>query len=206
MADRGFTLIEVLVALALTALVAILAYGALSSSLTAAETAASAANRLQALEQTFNLLQRDLGQIVKRPISNNFGEREAAFSAGQTPIALLTLTRGGWANSRQQQRSELQRVDYRWQDGHLWRDYWFNADRGPLDEPESALLLNNVSSIHLRLLDMSADSTGLEGGQWRDTWLAQQSGDRLPAAIEVVLKLEYWGDVRRVFVLPDNDL
>lgn len=204
MTERGFTLIEVLVALALTALVAMLAYGALSSAISAGDSTQEEAQRLQDLDRAFQLLQRDLGQVLKRPVQNGYGEKQPAFAGAVAGDGLLEFTRAAWPNSRQQQRSDLQRVYYRWDGSVLWRDYWLHTDRGPGSEPVSVALSRDLKSIRLRFLDGAAGSAAVDSGQWRDSWLAQDSADRLPAAVEVVVDMEAWGEVRRLFVLPAN--
>lgn len=204
MTERGFTLIEVLVALSLTALVAMLSYGALSSAISAGDSTHIEAQRLQALDRVFQLLQRDLGQVVKRPVQNGYGENLPAFAGAAGGEGLLEFTRAGWPNSRQQQRSDLQRVDYRWDGSVLWRDYWTHTDRSAAEAPVSVALSRDLKSIRLRFLDDSAGSAAVDSSQWRDGWLARDSGDRLPAAVEVVVELEAWGEVRRLFVLPAN--
>ncbi len=204
MTERGFTLIEVLVALALTALVAMLAYGALSSAISAGDSTQEEAQRLQTLDRVFQLLQRDLGLVLKRPVQNGYGEKQPAFAGAVAGDGLLELTRAAWPNSRQQQRSDLQRVHYRWDGSVLWRDYWLHTDRGPVEAPVSVALSRDLKSIRLRFLDGSAGSAAADSSQWRDSWLARDSGDRLPAAVEVVVEMEAWGEVRRLFVLPAN--
>ncbi len=204
MNERGFTLIEVLVSLVLTGLVAVLAYGALSSTIAASESTDDEARRLQSLEQAFRLLQRDIAQVVVRPVFDNYGERQAVFSGGRAGEPLMSFTRAGWHNARGQQRSRLQRVDYRLENNRLWRDYWFNADRSPVDEPVSVELLSDLVGMRIRFLDGSAGTPGADSNQWRESWLARDAADRIPAAVEIVLELEVWGEVRRLFVLPAN--
>jgi general secretion pathway protein J len=200
---RGFTLIEVLVALVLTGLVAVLAYGALSSTIVASESTEREAQRLQALAKTFRLLERDLGFIVKRPATNNYGEPLAVLGVGEEG-ALLSFTRGGWPNARDQLRSDLQRVRYRWENQKLWRDYWFHTDRSPVDEAVSVVLMDGVQEVRLRFLNSVGVADNSEHGQWRQTWLVRDAGDRLPAAVEVVFVVEVVGEVRRLLVLPAN--
>lgn len=204
MNSRGFTLIEVLVAMALTGLVAVLAYGALSSSIVASQSTESEALRLRNVEQAIQMLQRDLTQAVLRPVYDSYGQREAAFAGGGADESILSLTRGGWPNARQQLRSDLQRVRYRRQDDQLMRDYWMHSDRSPEAVPVSVVVLDNLEDIQLRFLDGSAGNAGPDSQQWRDHWLARDAGDRLPAAVEVRFELAVWGEVRRLFVLPSN--
>lgn len=202
MNERGFTLVEVLVALLLTGLVAMLAYSALASAMGASQSTDSEAQRLRELDRTFRLLQRDLGQLVLRPVTNGYGESEAVFAGASGAGQLLALTRAGWPDARGEQRSELQRVAWRWQDQQLWRDYWANTDRAPSEESVSTLVLENIQDIRLRFLDGAGNNLDSGNARWRDSWYAPTAGERLPAAVEVVLTVEAWGEIRRLFVLP----
>ena len=58
-ATRGFTLVEVLIAMAITALVAVMAYSGLSAAVSGAESLRGAASRSHNVQQTFGLLSRD---------------------------------------------------------------------------------------------------------------------------------------------------
>jgi len=76
----GFTLIEVLVAMAITALISVVAYSALSSALSGAESVRSATVRAQQINQTLTLLSRDIRQVVNRSIVDEFDQRAPALS------------------------------------------------------------------------------------------------------------------------------
>jgi general secretion pathway protein J len=203
MTERGFTLIEVLVALAITALVAVIAYGALTSAIGANDSTQLEGKRLQSLDRAFQLLRRDITQSLKRPVVMVYGEHRPAFVGGVDEL-LLEFTRAGWANSRQQQRSDMQRVRYRVEGDTLWRDYWLHTDGDVADAANSSPLLGGIEELRLRFLDASAGSSAAEDGQWRASWHTRDAADPLPAAVEVVVNLEVWGEVRRVFVLPAN--
>ena len=79
---RGFTLIEVLVAMAITALISAVAYGALSSALSAAESVRSATVRSHDINQTLTVLSRDIRQVVNRSIIDEFNQPAPALSGG----------------------------------------------------------------------------------------------------------------------------
>jgi general secretion pathway protein J len=204
MNDRGFTLIEVLVALAITALVALITYSALSAVVVANDSTGQDAQRLQAVDQLFQLLQRDISQAVRRPVSNEYGEQQPALSGNNAAGELLVLTRAGWPNSRKQMRSDLQRVRYRWDGTSLWREYWQHTDRVIGEEAIASTIASGIQGIRLRFLGTDAASGSQESAQWRDSWLMQDSTGQFPLAIEVVAQLQAWGEVRRVFLLPAN--
>jgi general secretion pathway protein J len=75
--------VEVLIALAITAFVAAVAYTSLSTVITGVESARAGAERTQAINRTFMLLSRDLRQFVERPVRDEFGDTEPALSGGE---------------------------------------------------------------------------------------------------------------------------
>ena len=118
--QQGFTLIEVLVALAITAFVAAAAYAGISAVLDGAGQLRSVAQRTEALERALGFLDRDLRQFVDRPVRDEFGEEQPALSGGPLAYFPLSLTRDGWYNTQQLPRSDLQRVHYYLEEGALW--------------------------------------------------------------------------------------
>jgi general secretion pathway protein J len=85
----GFTLVEVLVAMAITALISVMAYTGLSSALSGAESMRAAATRAHEINQALSMLSRDLRQVVNRPVVDELGQLSPAFSGG-----LAQLDRG----------------------------------------------------------------------------------------------------------------
>ena len=78
----GFTLIEVLVAMAITAVIAVLAYVSLSTVIVGVDSVRREADQINTLNRAFQVLARDIRQVVDRPILDEFGSREAALEGG----------------------------------------------------------------------------------------------------------------------------
>ncbi|MEX1031856.1 MAG: type II secretion system minor pseudopilin GspJ [Cellvibrionaceae bacterium] len=218
--EPGFTLIEVLVAVAISMVVATLAYGFLSSAATAKQSTDEALLTVNSLETVFQLLSTDLHHLVDR----NLPSAAAGIgSAGPAPAFMggdssrrtanfllgdyvLRFARDGWANPLQQQRSDLQRVGYRWLEGELWRDYWPERNQALDTEPAGQrLLISNLEAVRVRFLP--ANATQVVDNTWQDVWPAEDSsaqgdGGSLPVAVEITLTLEDLGDVQRIFSLP----
>lgn len=196
-ASTGFTLLELLVAVAIFAVVAALAYGGLASVLDAREQTDAAAQKLRALQQSFHFLERDLDQASTRAIRDEYGTARAALLGGPD---WLEFTHGGWANPGGQTRSELQRVAYAVRDQQLIRAHWLVLDRAQDSAPYEAPLLDGVRALHLRFLNTD--------GQWSEDWpaLAQSNlpiaAVPLPQAVEIAIELEGWGTVTRLLRLP----
>ena len=120
-ATTGFTLVEVLIALGITAFVSVIAYTSLSAVLSGAERLRENTDRSYEINRAFMILSRDLRQFVDRPVRDEFGEREPGLTGGLLARFPLSFTRTGWHNPNGYPRSNLQRVNYRLEDDALWR-------------------------------------------------------------------------------------
>ena len=119
MANRssGFTLIEVLIALAITAFVSIIAYTSLSTVMSGVESLRANTDRIYEINRAMMILSRDLRQFADRSVRDEFGEIEPAMTGGELARFTLSFTRRGWHNPNGHPRSSLQRVNYRLEDG-----------------------------------------------------------------------------------------
>ncbi len=211
-ATRGFTLVEVLIALAITALVSAIAYSSLSRVLDGMESTRRITSRTYEVNRAWMILSRDLAQFVARPIRDEFGAVEPALQGGPAARFALSFTRTGWHNPNGVARSNLQRVNYRLEDNTLWRDIYPVLDRAPDTEPLSAMLLEGVESLEFGFLDALGnvqtvnDSVQLETRDWPESWVADTSNPDAelapPVALEVRLTLGDWGEMRRLYALP----
>lgn len=203
-AARGFTLLELLVALAVFAIMAIAAYGGLRNVLFTRAAVEEQSRRLAAVQLAVYRMEQDVEQTLARGIRDEYGDPQPALQGGALASDALTLTRAGWDNPLGQSRATLQRVAYRLREGRLWRLHWQVLDRGGLIEPRETLLLDRVQELKVRFLD--ADDA------WQDDWPppASDSDDGetgrrdsvvLPRAVEVSLTLEDWGEITRLFPL-----
>lgn len=192
----GFTLIEVLVSLAIFGVLSLLAYAALGSSLSSADLLTERMDRLQAIQRSVGLLTADLMQTVPRPVRDELGEtRIPALLTSLSGQFALELTRGGWGNPAGLPRSTQQRVAYRLEDDQLVRYQWNVLDRTYANQPVAVILLDQVESIQFRYY--------LDNGEWTEVWPPteqQVSGDgrARPRAVEVVLTLVDEGQISRL--------
>ena len=199
--SRGFTLLELLVALAVFSIMAIAAYSGLRNVLYTRAAVEEQNRRLAAVQLAVYRLEQDIEQTVPRGIRDEYGEPQAALLGGALADDRLTLTRAGWDNPLGQPRATLQRVAYRLRDGRLWRLHWPVLDRGGRIEPRETLLLDRVREFKARFLDQD---------DWRDDWPPplvsgdenKPDPDRLPRAVEIRLILEDWGEIIRLLPLP----
>lgn len=210
--SAGFTLIEVLIALAITAFVSAIAYSSLSTVISAVESTRQATDRTYNINRAWMIISRDLRQFVARPVRDEFGEVEPALQGGAAARYVLSLTRSGWHNPNDHLRSNLQRVNYRVEEGALWRDTYPVLDRAADTEAQSVKLLEGVEFFEPAFLGSVADARSVGDGvtldtrNWTESWVVDTSTPGValapPEAVEIRLQLDDWGEMRRLYDLP----
>jgi len=193
----GFTLLEILVALAVFTVMAAMAYSSLNALIAVREGGQRSLDRIAAVQRALHRFESDLVQFVHRDVRDNFGDTRPALIANARNTYPLEFTRRGWRNPLGRARSTLQRVAYRVEDSVLIRYYWRALDRPPQAEPLSVELLDDVERMATRFAD--------QGGTWHEQWppTSGQPGARpVPAAIEIRLELADLGEIHRLVNLP----
>ena len=200
--SKGFTLLELLVALAIFGLLAAMSYGGLQAVLNQQWHTEQAADRLAELQKMYLLMQRDIEQLVPRLVRNEFGDAQQPLVGDDS----LQLTRGGWRNPAGRQRSTLQRVGYAYEEQQLVRYAWSVLDRAQDSEPLKQPLTEDVERMQLRYLD----GNDVWKEQWPDTSGSvgtDVAADRsefpeLPKALEVTIEHKTFGTLVWLFQLP----
>ncbi len=196
-AGSGFTLLELLIAISVFAVVATVAYGGLRTVLESKQLLDARLQALAQLQTAFSMMRRDLEQAVVRAVRDEAGAALPPFIGAAGESELVALTRAGWSNPRAIKRSTLQRVAYRWQDNTLHRVYWGVLDRIDDASAVDIPLLGGVEGARLRFQDASR--------QWHTVWPPeQQSEAELPRAVEMALMLKGRGEMSRLFCLPQS--
>lgn len=200
----GFSLIELLVALAVFAAMAAAAYGGLAEIARARGALADRQDRFAGAVRAVSTLERDLQQAVSRPVRGNARGEQLPALAGTSDR--IELTRLGFANPRAEARSNLERVGYLVSDRKFQRGRFAVLDRAPDSAPVATALLDDVDTLRLRYL--GAD------GIWRDAWppadLASDSSTAaatnasLPRAVEFRIDVADIGELRRIVELPSS--
>jgi general secretion pathway protein J len=191
---RGFTLLEVLVAVAIFAVMGVMAYGGLQAVLTQREIAKENADRFREVQFAVQQLSQDLHQLQPRPVRDELGDgARGALQADPRQPYPLEFSRGGWSNPLGQPRAAVQRVAYRLEDDRLLRLHWLVPDHTLGEEPVERELLAGVREFRLRYF--------LGGQGWTDEWppgLASDDPALLPRAVEFIVDLEDFGEISRL--------
>ena len=202
MRQRGFTLIELIVAIAILAVMGGVAYAGWFNVTRIADSTERSIGQYDALERTFFWLQEDFEQIVSRDTVDELGGKRKSLEISQAGESLIQVTRAGWTNPALLElppRSDLQRVAYTIDDrSRLLRRYWYHVDRFDSSDFRERRLLDDVTALTFRFFDLR--------GEWQTTWPPENNNDEdfneLPAAIEATIEVENIGTVTRLFVLP----
>ena len=190
---RGFTLLEMLVALAVFAVIGVMAGGILSGMVEMSEFTHQRGNALQQTQRALSVIERDVLQLAGRTVRNEFGASMPALAVGGETLA--EFTRAGRRNPLGEPRAQLQRVAYVLRDDALLRLFWPVLDRADDTRPSAQTLLTEVENASFVLHD--AD------GQEHAYWPAPgEGGEAQPAALELRLRLEDHGHLKRLWLTP----
>lgn len=202
----GFTLLEVLVAVTITAVIGLGVWQVVSGIIQARDRVDAVAEQFDQLQRAFLLMERDFSQAVNRPIRNLYGDAEPALTSLDDRYA-LALTRQGWRNPIGARRSTLQRVAYEFTGEELYRRYWPVLDQGQDDRSQDQRLLSGVKTFDVEFMDREHN--------WLEQWPSQEAMSNaqdggainlpLPLAIRIRLEHQLFGDLERLFVLPSFD-
>lgn len=181
MRERGFTLIEMLVALMIFALLSLAGVALLRGSVSAQGATRDHLDRLGDLQVAIATLDADLNQATVRITRTEAGTLAPAFFAGGTGTGgpVLQFVRAGWSNASNAPRASLQKVDYYWREGRFERVGYPMLDGAAPEAPVK--LLDRVSALTLRFRD--------DRGQWREAWTPTQP-DLIPRLVEMTLQRE----------------
>lgn len=189
---RGFTLIEMLVVFMVFALIGVISSQLVSRVIDNQRTMAERGDRFAAVQRAMQILQRDLMQIINRPVRDQLGDPIEPLMIGAD--GLVEFTRLGWRNPLDQRRSDQQRVAYVTEDGDLYRAYWRVLDRAPDSEPVRQRLLEDVEQIEFFALDA--------GGNEHSFWpIAANQDDPQNRLAGIVLRMDVapFGSIERVW-------
>ena len=181
-ANRGFTLLEMLVALTIFTVIGLLSAQLMSRTLDNHETAGERSERLAEMQRAMLMLKRDIMQITDRPIRDILGDSRGPVLIGSD--GLMEFSRLGWRNPMRQPRSEVQRVAYVVEDGDLYRAWWSVLDRAQDSEPTAQRLLSDIDQIEFFAVDIA----GQEHSYW--PLPGEDASTEATRLVAIVMRLE----------------
>ena len=197
---KGFTLLEMLVAIMIFALLSLAAYQILQGVLRSGEISKIHSERLTELQRAMLIIEQDFTQIVARKSRQEGVEKDnlrtmtvgkGIFSSQDQGIEFNRL---GWNNPLGLlPRSNILRVRYVLRDGQLQRLYFLYPDTTSGQEPETQVLLNDIEKLSFRF--------------WNNGWKSSWSPDeKMPEGIEINFTSKHFSDIRRVFLVSSGEV
>lgn len=206
-AQQGFTLLEVLIAIGITAMIGLGSWQILNSALNTNEATQSRLKELNALQRSMLILGRDLKQVLPRATRDEFGDYNFALST-KNEFYALEFTRAGWRNPLNDKRSDVQRVGYELDGDKLIRHHWLVLDRAQDSETSKRTLLKQVNGFDVQVLnDKGAWTREWPGDDFSDDSQGEASdprekNNRLPKAVKIEINTDRFGKVTRIFEMP----
>ncbi|MDR8525998.1 MULTISPECIES: type II secretion system minor pseudopilin GspJ [Shewanella] len=196
---RGFTLLEMLIAIAIFAMLGLAANTVLSTVMQNDTATRDFAAKLKAMQQGFGIIERDLNQMVARtPRLLEGGRGTTVFQTGSNMLdsesESLVFFRLGWLNpDGLLPRGSLQSVAYVVIEGQLQRWYYPYPEPEFGAEPIKTVIMDKVISVEYAFF---AD----------DKWERKTDATKLPKAIAIEIEFEDIGKVQRKFLVPKGAL
>ena len=189
--SRGFTLVEILIAMAVFTIISLITYTTLTSAIKVSNHTSEVAQRLADVQRVLMLIERDLVQMAPRPVLDEYGEEQPAFLIRDIPAEGFELTRSGYQNPAGLNRSLLKRVSYEVRNDELYRKTWQVLDRASQTGPEfEEPLLEGVTRFEIALYD----------DKWVEKWPPEKTDSQappemnaLPRAVRIQMEVENYG-------------
>lgn len=191
----GFTLLEMLVAISIFAMIGLASNAVLQTVMRNDEVTKDFSNKLKAMQQGFGALERDLSQMVARtPRLLEGGRGSTVFQTGSDILdsesEALVFFRLGWLNPDGiLPRGSIQSVAYVVKDNNLERWYFPYPDPELGSEPIKTIVMRDVISVEYSFF-------------MGDKWERKVDATNLPKAIAMEVELEGVGKIQRKFLLP----
>lgn len=224
--DKGFTLIEVVTAISIFAVLSFGVYKVSNGVISAQERILEHSSSIRRISNAVRIIESDFRQIVERSIYDENGKEIPAYATDvdgyKNKKISVEFTRLGVRNPLLIKKSEVVRVAYGYEEdidkdeiekyglskeegdfiennntGYLFRYYWPVLDRGTNNEPIKQFLLSGVSSFSIQYLD--------EDKIWISDW-PPLSGNGLtsneyPYSVKVIIDMKNGDTINRVFQL-----
>ncbi|MDO6566879.1 type II secretion system minor pseudopilin GspJ [Alteromonas sp. 1_MG-2023] len=201
MKQRGFTLIEILIAMAIFTLIGLASTGLLTTVIDSNDLSSERFEKLQQLQRAMVIIERDIQQAVPRPVRAEGETQNVVMAGGDVDDSDgdgIGFVRGGWHNPQLMlPRSTLQYVAYRLEEDRLERIYSNYVDNVIGYEPKVRTLLENIESFTVEFISAESSTEDSDDLSWSESY----QGEALPTAVAIEFVSKDFGLIRREFVL-----
>ena len=211
MKRSGFTLMEMLVALALFAMIGLISSQMLYQTADLSLTMVGRSEYMTDIHRAMSVLDRDMRQVVNRGVRDELGEFYDALTIDDG--RLLQFSRMGWLNPLDEDRGTVQRVEYSIEDGKLTRRYWHVMDRNQ----ESVAVTQTVmqgQGLQFALIDSKGEELTTYPDPLDVEGLIPEIGDpeaiagedeeeARPIAVQLEFTLPEFGNFKKIWLIPN---
>ncbi len=199
--QSGFTLIEIMVAMAIMALIGVGALRVLDQATVSSDKIKQSGDRLNNVQRAFLFISNDMQQLTTRRVRDEFGDPLPSMKSDlQASTPYIRLTRLGRRNPAQLPRSNLEHLFYTIEDKVLYRTSYPHADGMAESSGLKRPVLKDVENMKISFFD---------GLDWSDYWpLSDDPQDPnsrlLPVAVKLKLELSDYGEIERLYAVSDK--
>ena len=196
---KGFTLVEILVAIFLASLIGVLVLSGLSTSLSINEKTLNRSNLLSQIALTDKIIKRDLLHALDRKARDERGDVRDWPLYGEVLLDEgIFLAFSIHTSIREDSHGALKWVEYSKEGSQIIRSEYSYVDRVLDSFKHSSILLDSVDSLDLKFFNQ---------GSFAEVWPPQETVELsgLPQMIEISFKFESYGDVFRRYLLTKGD-
>ena len=171
---KGFTLIEVLISLAILSIIAIVSTNFLQSSIDLRNQSKSKVDDIKVFNLGVSTIRRDLMSTVNLPMRDNFGNQLPNFIGSNTDKKITFL---GFINRIDSSRSSISRIEYLFDDTKFIRRVYFTADPYDYDDHIDSVIFDNIDDVEI---------TFLSDNRWFTEWPAGQTAAyKIPKLVKI---------------------
>ncbi len=195
----GFTLIEILVAIAIFASLSIAAYQVLNQVQRSNQISQQRLAELTRFQKAWAMIDSDFRQVATRQFRHNGDESSKQLIISgkgflNSEDEGIIFTRLGWINPMQQfARGDVVKVAYRIENQKLIRMWWRHPDTVMAEPAIERVLLDNVQRLEFSFYN---------GERWLNEWSVEL---KLPQALRIALESERWGVIERIYLTNHSE-
>lgn len=192
--QQGFTLLELLIAISIFAIISLASFSLLDTIISSEEKSTNRLNSTNDIQRAFILIERDFLQIARRSVRLEGEEPLKTFihtdsNAFESSAQAIGFVRSGWTNpGLLLPRSDMQSVAYQVNDETLERVHYNFVDATLGEKPKIRKLLTGVNDLSFEFYN---------GKKWNKTYEDKD----LPMAIAITLDTKEFGIIQRKFLV-----